>query len=939
MLFFLPVSCSQIPYHQYRTDIIHPLTTKEIHQLSEMVMKYQQLKSLRERVLKKLPKNVDPQLTLRTETSISKSELEDIYAPFKPPSKGSLVDRIRNEHPELIPIVDSFWEDCSRVPERILRPRDAAVILLANKIASHTATTDALLQFVERNTYVVVAKATTSSTTSSGAASNSKTIKDNVDKYLHYYNFSVGLCKIKDHQVLAIRRGVNQKFIKMTYDIYGSRAEEWIRRSLIHHGIQKRQSNIWIDAIHDAWSRLLRKRTTSRLWSEKCSQAEKKAIDVFCDNLLKALLAPPLDPPRPVLALDPGFAAGIKCAILDKDGGLMFDENQSLVTVKFLERHRQDGKQRLQSLLQILHGAHDPPPRGQKNGVLASNKAKKTLVTVALGNGHGSQEARALIQEASGACGIPIATHLVNEAGASVWSVTEGASREFPRQQPAAIASISIGRRFLNPLPELVKIPPQSLGLGMYQHDLSKKDLEEKLHVTSVLAVAEVGVDGNACSLEILEKIPGLTTTISERIIKARPLTGRKDLLDRVSGLGPKTFENCAAFIRVSDGAEPLDTTLVHPESYELARYLLKEFKWDLNKQKSIRIADLPKTEEERSKAWGAILEEASAKYGVSVERVISVVDHLIASITNPDPRLGGNLSIVSSSLPQAASINDEIGSVDGCSLIPASLGTSLEALKMACPLRGIIGTVRNLVDFGAFVDYGGERDALLHRSNMGIPLASLLVGQEIGIDILAVTDDGRINACATGLNLNQKQKAPPMLAASAAQPPCEGSSKNSILAASRARPPNEGGSGNSDGKRSYSATSSSSSRRANPMPAASTSQPPREGRSKNSISAASVPRPPREGSSKNSNGKKSYSTIGSSSRRMANLMPADSTPQPPREGSSKNSISAASTPQPPREGSSKNSNGKRSHSSISPSSSRKAPIVLKRRGRGVGKT
>jgi len=274
-----------------------------------------------------------------------------------------------------------------------------------------------------------------------------------------------------------------------------------------------------------------------------------------------------------------------------------------------------------------------------------------------------------------------------------------------------------------------------------------------------VQAVAEVGVDGNACSQEILERIPGLTKTLCERIIQARPLRTRQDLL-KITGLGAKTFENCAAFIRIEDGEEALDSTLVHPESYELAKYLLKQLKWNLKDKSSIRRVDIPKSKEARIKLWGSIMEKAAAKYNVTMERVSSVMDHLVVSITNPDPRLSGKFSIIGSTPTAAASSSpsgkvSDIGSIDGCSLLPSHMSTSLDALRKACPLRGIVATVRNVVDFGAFVDIGSENDGLLHRSNLGrVPLSSLLVGQEIGVDVLKVSDNGRIAIGLAGLDL-----------------------------------------------------------------------------------------------------------------------------------------------------------------------------------------
>jgi protein Tex len=483
---------------------------------------------------------------------------------------------------------------------------------------------------------------------------------------------------------------------------------------------------------------LLRKRVTNRLWKDKTNLAQQKAMQVFCDNLQKALLAPPLPTPTPLLAMDPGFQAGIKCAVLDANGQLLFGE-EALVTVHFLSSsQRTQALTQLTSLLQIVYSAIE-------------KDSPKPVVTVALGNGHGSPEARDLIRQASDDSHIPIDLQLVNEAGASVWSVTESAQREFPHQPPAAIAAVSIGRRYQNPLFELVKIPPRSLGLGMYQHDLSETELDAKLHSTSVLAVAEVGVDGNACSLEILTKIPGLTPKLCERILAQRPLQSRMDLLTKVTGLGPKTFENCAAFIRIDNPQEPLDRTLVHPESYPLARYLLKQCQWNLDEPQSIGKKYLDTTK---------VVETAATKFNVSSDRVQAVMQHLKTSITNPDPRLGGGdgLSIVGSALANnsTASLGD-IGSIDGCSLLPSHLSKSTAALQKACPLRGIVATVRNVVDFGAFLDFGGENDGLLHRSKLGSDrqLSSLLVGQEVGVDVLSVSPNGRVSLALHGLHLD----------------------------------------------------------------------------------------------------------------------------------------------------------------------------------------
>jgi len=687
---------SSVPFVcRYRTDIIDPLTTRQVHFLQSLVAKHADLEPLRQKLLLVIPTNEDPALVERIQTSTSKSELEDLYAPFKPPSKGSILERIQKEHPQLVEQVDKLWSGDSSIQLSKLQPRDALLHLLSTKIAAEPKIMDVVLTEMQRHCRV-----------------KTSVIQDDANKYRNYADFAAPLIHLRDHQVLAIRRGVDQKAIKMSYDIDGAKMEACIKYHLFKIIPSELKTRLLDEAVHDAWTRLLRRRGTSRLWTEKCKAAQERACQVFAQNLHRALLAPPFTPPTHVLALDPGFQAGIKCVVLDADGKVI-----KLETIQHLGNHRERGVQLLSELLTFVQG-------------LGTEK-----VVVALGNGHGSQEARALIEQASKTSQIPIDIQLVSEAGASVWSVTEAAKMEFPDEPPAAIASISIGRRLQNPLHELVKVPPRSLGLGMYQHDLSEKELDEKLHLTSVDAVATVGVDANSCSLEILQKVPGLTK-LAAKIVKARPLRERKDLLS-VSGLGPKTFENCAAFCRVK-GTEPLDETLVHPESYDLARWLLKKMSWKLSETPR----DIPPKRAWTAK-WDAVIKKASEEFGLNSARVLAILENLIDSMMNVDPRLK----------EEEEKNGSNAGSIKECVLLSPEL-TDMAALQAACPLRGIVGTIRNIADFGAFIDFGGHNDGLLHTSKLGpVQLHSLLIGQQVGVDILSA-DKGRVSLGLAGLGL-----------------------------------------------------------------------------------------------------------------------------------------------------------------------------------------
>ena len=775
-------AASSVPFVcRYRTDVIHPLTTQQVHLLRAMVGQHEDLRSLRAKLLPHFPLSDiedDATTTIRAKimTSTSKTELEDLYAPFKPPPKGSILERIQSQHPKLVDSIETLWKDksCSKASLTAvvqnwskLGPREAVVQVLGSKLAAEPQLTWWIME--ELRKYCRVKTTVVAKTTKPKSGDKKEAKQKSTSKYSEAYgDFSAHTMSLKDHQVLAIRRGVQEKALKMTFEIDSEKMEKhllWRLRSSNRSsdqtnsnsdGIKSNASELVIpiallryrpdsllkEAVHDAWSRLLRRRGTTRLWTEKCNEAQERACQVFEDNLQRALLAPPHNiPAQPILALDPGFAAGIKCALLDSEGGVL-----RLDTVKFLgsEATKKAAITKLENML------------------LEIREKSLEKVTVALGNGHGTADSRKLILEASKNCEVPVDIQLVNEAGASVWSVTKNAQSEFPKYPPAAIAAISIGRRLQNPLFELVKVPPKSLGLGMYQHDLSEKELDEKLHLTSVDAVAAVGVDVNSGSFEILQKVPGLSASLSEKIIKARPLKMRSDLLT-ISGLGPKSYENCAGFVRISNGLEPLDNTLVHPESYDLARWLLKEFSWKLGASGS------DGTIRQNNEDWRIdskeSLAEAARKYNVSEERVLSVVENLMDSMSNEDPRLkllrGDSTHSSESMASSIGDISTSTGLVKSCKPLPNELSDVNRLFdritEQGGPIRGITGTIRNIADFGAFVDIGNENNGLLHISKLGpnLQLQSLLIGQQIGVDILSVTlENARISLGLHGCNL-----------------------------------------------------------------------------------------------------------------------------------------------------------------------------------------
>ena len=494
----------------------------------------------------------------------------------------------------------------ARASSSELSPRDCIVHLLGSKIAANPTVFDVVMELMRRCCQTAVKRATPSPSTAKARCKPKLT--STKSKYANFFDFSCRTSSLKvcpciyamsivvklewfyphifsliaavygsvlshplstlnkDHSVLAIRRGVDAKELKMTNSIHDP---DYVKRQICktlldrvlpqtvvsRHRTSYHTRSALTDAVSDAWSRLLQRRSCLTVWREKVADAERRAVQVFAQNLQSALMAPPQRIPSHVMAVDPGYQAGTKVALLDPTGRLV-KHKRALSTVLFVGKNRDGAVRELASLLDIISGE-----MGKTQRASTSQYSLIEPVAVALGNGHGSDESRSLIAEASSLGNVPVDVRLVNEAGVSVWSVMSAASEEFPDMSPTLIGAVSIGRRLQDPMSELVKVPPRSLGLGMYQHDLPEKDMDSTLRHAAIDAVAAVGVDGNAASLELLKNIPGLSQgKLAEKVVAIRPLTCREDL-KKVKGLGPKCFENCAAFVRINGSNEVLDST------------------------------------------------------------------------------------------------------------------------------------------------------------------------------------------------------------------------------------------------------------------------------------------------------------------------------------------------------------------------------------------
>lgn len=498
--------------------------------------------------------------------------------------------------------------------------------------------------------------------------------------YENYYDYSEGVNKIPGHRILAINRGEKEKVLNVKIEM----PEENIIASL-DKVIIKGESQfkpLLKEAIEDGFKRFIKPAIEREIRSQLTEKAEDGAITVFGQNLKQLLMQPPIAG-RNVLGWDPAFRTGCKLAVVDNTGKVLY------TTVIF--------------------------PTAPQNKVAESKKIvldiikKYNVSLISLGNGTASRESEAVIVDIIKECPTKVEYIIVNEAGASVYSASKLATEEFPNFDVGQRSATSMARRLQDPLAELVKIEPKAIGVGQYQHDMNQKKLDEALSNIVEDCVNNVGVDLNTASAPLLEYVSGISKTIAKNIVEYREENGqfqsRKDLLS-VAKLGPKAFEQCAGFMRIREGKEPLDYTSVHPESYSSAKKLLKKYGFST---KDILGGNIHLTDEIKD------VKEVAEEIGTDP---ITLRD-MIKELEKPgrDPR---------EEMPKPILKSDVL---------------DFDDLKEGMELKG---TVRNVIDFGAFVDIGVHQDGLVHISEMSNkfikhPLDVVSVGDVVDVRVLSV--------------------------------------------------------------------------------------------------------------------------------------------------------------------------------------------------------
>lgn len=475
--------------------------------------------------------------------------------------------------------------------------------------------------------------------------------KDPKEKFANYYNKTFEIGKIKPHSFLALNRGRNEEILKVKYIFPDDEIADFI--AFKTYKKENKNSEILKETIIDSYERLIKKSVTTDIDNELFSNAEQLSLKTFEKSLYEILMRPPYHANR-ILGFDPGFHHGCKLAVIDGTGKVL---DTAVIYPTITEKAKLSSIKPFVDLLKKYH-----------------------VEMIALGNGTATRESEDFINmalEQVPNCGYEV----ISEDGASIYSVTELAKKEFPNFDPNLRSAVSIARRLLDPLSELVKIEPSGLGVGQYQHDITKKLLEEHLENVVINAVNKVGVDVNTASISLLSYISGLSKTLAQNIVdyikENGKITDRKEFL-KIKGFGPKAFENAAGFLRV-DGKNPFDKTSVHPESYELAANILK----DLN-------VNYPKEKEKLENVSEKNLLELASKYKVDTIKIKDIIDDL--SSPSRDPR--GEAMV----WKRDAKIRD---------IKDLVVGTNIE------------GVVRNITDFGVFVDLGVHVSGLIHISEI----------------------------------------------------------------------------------------------------------------------------------------------------------------------------------------------------------------------------
>ncbi len=656
---------------RYRKEVTGSLDEVQLAAIQQELKKLQDLDKRRETVLHTIEElgKMTPELRARIENCWDPIELEDIYLPYKPKRKTrATVAREKGLEPLATTIFEQKKQDAERLAQAYLTddvPTTADALQGARDIIAEWISEDEQARQKVRHAF------------RKGAQITTKLVRgkdEEAAKYQDYFAFSEPLKNCPSHRLLAMRRGEDEGFLRLSIE---PDSDEVLNR-LEHHLLQgngdsTRQVK---EALHDCYERLLSPSIETEFRNEAKEKADAEAIHIFVENLRQLLLAPPLGQHR-VMGIDPGFRSGCKVVTLNEFGDLLHD------TV-----------------------IYPHPPNSDQymaRRILQDNVEKHHIAAIAIGNGTAGRETMDLCQDI--VFSHPVNIFMVSEAGASIYSASVVAREEFPDLDLTVRGAISIGRRLMDPLAELVKLDPKNIGVGQYQHDVNQVKLKESLDLTVASCVNAVGVNINTASKHLLTYVSGLGPTLAQNIVKYRTENGQfeaRQQLKKVARMGEKAFEQCAGFLRIRNAENPLDNSAVHPERYGLVEKMAKDL--------GVKVPDLV--------ADASLRQQIDPKKYVTDTVGLPTLTDILKELEKPglDPR-GEAKSFTFANV------------------------RSVEDLTVGMVLPGII---TNVTAFGAFVDIGVKQDGLVHVSQLSTkyvrnPADVVFLNQEVSVRVVEI--------------------------------------------------------------------------------------------------------------------------------------------------------------------------------------------------------
>lgn len=664
---------------RYRKEMTGSLDDVVLRELNDRLAYLRNLEDKREQVRNLIAEQekLTDEINAALDKAVTVTEIDDIYRPFRPKRRTRAT--IAKEK-GLEPFANEIMMQLTK------EPVDKIALKYLNEEKEVNTVEDAINGakdiIAEMISDDADYRALTRNLTHNEGFIASKAIDEEIESvYEMYYDYSEPVKKIAGHRVLAVNRGEKEKVLNVKLEAPVENILKTLEKKIIRDNIYTNE--VIKEAIEDSYKRLIAPAVEREIRNDITEKAEESAIKVFGENLKQLLLQPPIKD-KTVLALDPGFRTGCKVAVVDGIGKVL--DTGVIYPVP----------------------PHNKVEQAEK--IITDMINKHNVDIIAIGNGTASRETEMFAVNLIKKLKREILYIIVNEAGASVYSASKLGSEEFPDFDVALRSAVSLGRRLQDPLAELVKIEPKSIGVGQYQHDMNQKRLNEALGGVVESCVNNVGVDLNTASPSLLSYVSGINGTIAKNILAYREEKGkfknRKELL-KVAKLGPKAFEQCAGFLRITDGDNMLDNTGVHPESYKVAEGLIKKCGFGSNDIKKGGVKGIGKI--------AGNLESLAKELNVGVPTLQDIIKEL--EKPGRDPR---------DEMPKPILKSDVL---------------SMEDLKEGMVLKG---TVRNVIDFGVFVDIGVHQDGLVHISEIcdryiKHPLEAVSVGEIVDVRVLSV--------------------------------------------------------------------------------------------------------------------------------------------------------------------------------------------------------